>query len=362
MKIGVPKEIKNNESRVGLTPESAAKLITDNNELFVETGAGAGIGFADEDYQSVGAIVLDSASKVYAESELIIKVKEPLPEEFQYLTNQHTLFTYLHLAANKEQARELVQTGITGIAYETVTAADGTLPLLAPMSAIAGQIGFVVGSYFLLKPNKGLGVLLDSIGDIAPRVVTVIGAGAAGTEAIKKAIATGAHVKIIDLSEDKLEQLKTKFGEDKVEYIVSTQEAIEEALVSSDLVIGSVYVIGKQAPKVITKDMIGAMKPGSVIVDIAIDQGGCIETSRPTTHDDPVFLHDGVIHYCVTNMPGAVPLTATLALNKATMPYIEALAKEGIAKALESNQHLANGLNMKNGEITHPAIKEALDS
>ena len=362
MKIGVPKEIKNNESRVGLTPESAAKLITDNNELFVETGAGAGIGFADEDYQSVGAIVLDSASKVYAESELIIKVKEPLPEEFQYLTNQHTLFTYLHLAANKEQARELVQTGITGIAYETVTAADGTLPLLAPMSAIAGQIGFVVGSYFLLKPNKGLGVLLDSIGDIAPRVVTVIGAGAAGTEAIKKAIATGAHVKIIDLSEDKLEQLKQTFGEDKVEYIVSTQEAIEEALVSSDLVIGSVYVIGKQAPKVITKDMIGAMKPGSVIVDIAIDQGGCIETSRPTTHDDPVFLHDGVIHYCVTNMPGAVPLTATLALNKATMPYIETLAKEGIAKALESNQHLANGLNMKNGEITHPAIKEALDS
>ena len=362
MKIGVPKEIKNNESRVGLTPESAAKLITDNNELFVETGAGAGIGFADEDYQSVGAIILDSASKVYAESELIIKVKEPLPEEFQYLTNQHTLFTYLHLAANKEQARELVQTGITGIAYETVTAADGTLPLLAPMSAIAGQIGFVVGSYFLLKPNKGLGVLLDSIGDIAPRVVTVIGAGAAGTEAIKKAIATGAHVKIIDLSEDKLEQLKPKFGEDKVEYIVSTQEAIEEALVSSDLVIGSVYVIGKQAPKVITKDMISSMKPGSVIVDIAIDQGGCIETSRPTTHDDPVFLHDGVIHYCVTNMPGAVPLTATLALNKATMPYIEALAKEGIAKALESNQHLANGLNMKNGEITHPAIKEALDS
>ena len=362
MKIGVPKEIKNNESRVGLTPESAAKLITDNNELFVETGAGAGIGFADEDYQSVGAIVLDSASKVYAESELIIKVKEPLPEEFQYLTNQHTLFTYLHLAANKEQARELVQTGITGIAYETVTAADGTLPLLAPMSAIAGQIGFVVGSYFLLKPNKGLGVLLDSIGDIAPRVVTVIGAGAAGTEAIKKAIATGAHVKIIDLSEDKLEQLKQKFGEDKVEYIVSTQEAIEEALVSSDLVIGSVYVIGKQAPKVITKDMISSMKPGSVIVDIAIDQGGCIETSRPTTHDDPVFLHDGVIHYCVTNMPGAVPLTATLALNKATMPYIETLAKEGVAKALESNQHLANGLNMKNGEITHPAIKEALDS
>ena len=361
MKIGIPKEIKNNESRVGLTPESVKKLCSNNNELFVEAGAGVEIGFSDEDYQSAGAIVLESASKVYAESELIIKVKEPLPEEFQYLTERHTVFTYLHLAANKKQARELVKTGITGIAYETVTAEDGTLPLLAPMSAIAGQIGFVVGSYFLLKPNKGLGVLLDAIGDIAPRVVTVIGAGAAGTEAIKKAIATGAHVKIIDLSEDKLEQLKQTFGENKVEYIVSTQQTISEALVSSDLVIGSVYVIGKQAPKVITKDMISAMKPGSVIVDIAIDQGGCIETSRPTTHDDPIFLHDGVIHYCVTNMPGAVPLTATLALNKATMPYIETLAKEGVKKALDSDQHLANGLNMKNGEITHSAIKEALE-
>jgi len=361
MKIGIPKEIKNNESRVGLTPESVKKLCTSNNELFVETGAGVEIGFTDEDYQSAGAIVLESASKVYVESELIIKVKEPLPEEFQYLTDRHTVFTYLHLAANKEQAKELVKTGVTGIAYETVTAEDGTLPLLAPMSAIAGQIGFVVGSYFLLKPNKGLGVLLDSVGDIAPRVVTVIGAGAAGTEAIKKAIATGAHVKIIDLAEEKLEQLKQTFGEDKVEYIVSTQETVSEALATSDLVIGSVYVIGKQAPKVITKDMISAMKPGSVIVDIAIDQGGCIETSRPTTHDDPVFIHDGVIHYCVTNMPGAVPLTATLALNKATMPHIEALAREGIIQALDSDKHLANGLNMKNGEIIHPAIKEALE-
>ena len=360
MKIGIPKEIKNNESRVGLTPESVKKLCS-NNELFVETEAGVEIGFTDEDYQSAGAIVLESASKVYAESELIIKVKEPLPEEFQYLTDRHTVFTYLHLAANKEQAKELVKTGVTGIAYETVTAEDGTLPLLAPMSAIAGQIGFVVGSYFLLKPNKGLGVLLDSIGDIAPRVVTVIGAGVAGTEAIKKAIATGAHVKIIDLSEGTLEQLKQTFGKNKVEYIVSTQQTILEALTTSDLVIGSVYVIGKQAPKVITKDMISAMKPGSVIVDIAIDQGGCIETSRPTTHDDPVFIHDGVIHYCVTNMPGAVPLTATLALNKATMPHIEALAREGIIQALDSDKHLANGLNMKNGEIIHPAIKEALE-
>ncbi len=283
-----------------------------------------------------------------------------MSEEFQYLSNQHTLFTYFHLAGNKEQAKELVKTGITAIAYETVTADDGSLPLLAPMSAIAGQIGFVVGSYFLLKPNKGIGVLLGSIGDIEPRVVTVIGAGVAGTEAIKKAVASGAYVKIIDLSEDKLQQLQQTFGEDKIEYIVSTSETIAEALVSSDLVIGSVYVIGKEAPKVITKEMISKMKPGSVLVDIAIDQGGCIETSKPTTHDDPVFIHNNVIHYCVTNMPGAVPLTATLALNKATMPYIEALTKDGVTKALDSNQHLANGLNMKNGEIIHPAIKEAL--
>ena len=362
MKIGIPKEIKNNEYRVGLTPDSVKKLIEKNNEVFIEANAGAGIGFSDTDYQSAGAIVLDSASKVYSESELIVKVKEPMPEEFQYLSNQHTLFTYFHLAGNKEQAKELVKTGITAIAYETVTADDGSLPLLAPMSAIAGQIGFVVGSYFLLKPNKGIGVLLGSIGDIEPRVVTVIGAGVAGTEAIKKAVASGAYVKIIDLSEQKLQQLKQTFGEDKIEYIVSTPETIAEALVSSDLVIGSVYVIGKEAPKVITKEMISKMKPGSVLVDIAIDQGGCIETSKPTTHDDPVFIHNNVIHYCVTNMPGAVPLTATLALNKATMPYIEALTKDGVTKALDSDQHLANGLNMKNGEITHPAIKEALDS
>ncbi len=361
MKIGIPKEIKNNEHRVGLTPESVKKLTEKNNDVFVETDAGSEIGFSDADYQSAGATILDSASKVYSEAELIVKVKEPMLEEFQYLSSQHTLFTYFHLAGNKEQAKELVKTGITAIAYETVTAEDGTLPLLAPMSAIAGQIGFVVGSYFLLKPNKGIGVLLDSIGDIEPRVVTVIGAGVAGTEAIKKAVASGAHVKIIDLSEDKLQQLKQTFGAEKIEYIISTPETIAEALVLSDLVIGSVYVIGKEAPKVITKDMISKMKPGSVIVDIAIDQGGCIETSKPTTHDDPVFIHDDVIHYCVTNMPGAVPLTATLALNKATMPFIEILAKEGITKALESDQHLANGLNIKDGEIVHSAIKEALE-
>ncbi len=361
MKVGVPKEIKNNECRVGLTPDSVKVLTNQNNQIYIETKAGLDVGFDDSTYEAAGGIILNSAQEVYAEADLIIKVKEPMPEEFQYLTDRHTLFTYFHLAGNKEQAKKLVKTGITGIAYETVTAEDGTLPLLAPMSAIAGQIGFVVGSYFLLKPNKGLGILLDSIGDIEPRVVTVIGAGAAGTEAIKKAIASGAYVKIIDLSKDRLKQLKQELGMDKIEYIISTPEAITETLITSDLVIGSVYVIGKEAPIVITKEMISQMKPGSVVVDIAIDQGGCIETSKPTTHDDPVFLHNGVIHYCVTNMPGAVPLTATLALNKATMPFIEMLTNEGINKALESDPHLANGLNMRDGEITHPAIRDALD-
>ncbi len=361
MKVGVPKEIKNNECRVGLTPDSVKVLTNQNKQIYIETKAGLDVGFDDKTYEAAGGIILNSAQEVYAEADLIIKVKEPMPEEFQYLTDRHTLFTYFHLAGNKEQAKKLVKTGITGIAYETVTAEDGTLPLLAPMSAIAGQIGFVVGSYFLLKPNKGLGILLDSIGDIEPRVVTVIGAGTAGTEAIKKAIASGAYVKIIDLSKDRLKQLKQELGMDKIEYIISTPEAITETLITSDLVIGSVYVIGKEAPIVITKEMISQMKPGSVVVDIAIDQGGCIETSKPTTHDDPVFLHNGVIHYCVTNMPGAVPLTATLALNKATMPFIEMLTNEGINKALESDPHLANGLNMRDGEITHPAIRDALD-
>ena len=356
MKIGIPKEIKNNEHRVGLTPESVKKLTKQNNEVFVERDAGAEIGFDNDDYRSAGALVLETASKVYSQSELIVKVKEPMPEEFEYLSNQHTLFTYFHLAGNKEQAKELVKTGITAIAYETVTAEDGSLPLLAPMSAIAGQIGFVVGSYFLLKPNKGIGVLLDSIGDIEPRVVTVIGAGVAGTEAIKKAAASGAYVKIIDLSEEKLQQLRQTFGEDKIEYIISTPETVAAALVSSDLVIGSVYVIGKEAPKVITKEMISKMKPGSVLVDIAIDQGGCIETSRPTTHDNPTFVYEDVVHYCVTNMPGAVPLTATLALNEATLPYIKDLCKKGVKSALEDDCHLQNGLNVKDGKIIHPSL------
>jgi alanine dehydrogenase len=285
-----------------------------------------------------------------------------MPEEFQYINETHTLFTYLHLAGEPEQAAGLVATGATGIAYETVTAEDGTMPLLAPMSAIAGQLSVIVGSYHLLRPNKGMGTLIGAFNDIEPRVVTVIGAGVAGTEAIEKAISNKAYVKIIDLSEKRLNELKDIYGTDNIDYILSTESSIEEAIKDSDLVIGAVYVIGKQAPKVVKNNMLENMKSGAVMVDISIDQGGCFESSRPTTHDEPTYLHNGVLHYCVTNMPGAVPLTATEALNKATLSYVLELANKGIEIALSENLHLANGLNIKNGKVVHEAVKEALTS
>ena len=362
MRIGVPAEIKNNEHRVGLTPRSVHELCSAGQMVNVQSMAGSAIGFSDEDYQQAGATLLSSASEVYDSSDLIIKVKEPLPEEFKFLSPEKTLFTYLHLAGNKPQALELLNTGVTGIAYETVTSSDGSLPLLAPMSKIAGQISIVVGQYFLLKPNGGIETILGSVENIEPRVVTVIGAGVAGTEAIKKAIANEADVKILDLSQKRLDELKEQFGTNNIEYILSDSSSIASALELSDLVIGSVYVLGKEAPKVITEDMIKKMKPGSVLVDISIDQGGCIESSKPTTHDAPVFNKHGVVHYCVTNMPGAVPLTATLALNNATLPYIKALATQGVDEALKNDSHLFNGLNIKNGEVVNPAVKEALKS
>ena len=362
MRIGVPAEIKNNEHRVGLTPESVYELCSVGLEVKIQSQAGSAIGFTDQDYQQAGATILFSASDVYEASDLIVKVKEPLPEEFKFLSSDKTLFTYLHLAGNKSQAAELMNTGVTGIAYETVTSSDGSLPLLAPMSKIAGQISVVVGQYFLLKPNGGIGTILGSVENIVRRVVTVIGAGVAGTEAIKKAIANDAHLKILDLSQKRLDELKEQFGSNNIEYILSDGTSISSALEASDLVIGSVYVLGKEAPKVITEEMIKKMKPGSVLVDISIDQGGCIESSKPTTHDAPVFNKHGVVHYCVTNMPGAVPLTATLALNNATLPYVKALATQGVDEALKNDSHLFNGLNIKNGEVVNLAVKEALES
>ena len=359
MKIGVPAEVKNNEHRVGLTPESVKILSDLGHQLFVQSNAGHAIGFTNQLYESSGAKIIDSAADVFKLSDLIIKVKEPVESELQFLRKDLALFTYLHLAGDPKQAKKLLETGVTGIAYETVTADDGSLPLLAPMSAIAGQLGVVVGSYHLLKPNDGRGTLLSNLD---PRIVTVIGAGVAGKEAIAKAKANHAHVKIIDLNKSKLEDLKSEFGEEGVEYIISTPDAIKAAISESDIVIGSVYVVGKEAPKVVTREMLKEMTEGSVLVDISIDQGGCFETSKPTNHDNPTFIENGVLHYCVTNMPGAVPLSATTALNKATLPFIKELANKGIKQALSENNHLMNGLNIQNGEIIHPAIKEALAS
>lgn len=359
MKIGVPAEVKNNEHRVGLTPESVKILSDLGHQLFVQSNAGHAIGFTNQLYESSGAQIIDSAADIFKLSDLIIKVKEPVESELQFLRKDLALFTYLHLAGDPKQAKRLLETGVTGIAYETVTADDGSLPLLAPMSAIAGQLGVVVGSYHLLKPNDGRGTLLSNLD---PRIVTVIGAGVAGKEAIAKAKANHAHVKIIDLNKSKLEDLKSEFGEEGMEYIISTPDAIKAAISESDIVIGSVYVVGKEAPKVVTREMLKEMTEGSVLVDISIDQGGCFETSKPTNHDNPTFIESGVLHYCVTNMPGAVPLSATIALNKATLPFIKELANKGIKQALSENNHLMNGLNIQNGEIIHSAIKEALAS
>lgn len=361
MIIGVPKEIKNNEFRVGLTPDSVKKLTAENHEVFIEESAGAIIGFSDVDYENSGAKILKSAKEIYESSELIIKVKEPLPSEFKCLSKNNILFTYLHLAGNKDQSIKLANTGVTGIAYETVTANDGSLPLLSPMSSIAGQLSIIVGSYFLLKHNKGKGTLIGSVSDLEPRIITVIGAGVAGTEAIDKALSNKAHVKIIELSDNRLNELKDKFGNNNIEYIKSSPENISDALKVSDIVVGSVYIVGKKAPTVVTREMISNMKPGSVMVDISIDQGGCFETSKVTTHDNPTFLIDGVLHYCVANMPGSVPLTATEALNKVTLPYILDIANKGLEKSIKDDKNLFNGLNIRDGEIVHKSVKESLE-
>jgi len=357
MKIGVPSEIKNNEHRVGLTPESVKILSNLGHQLFIQSNAGNAIGFTDDLYKSSGGNIIDSASEVFELSELIVKVKEPVEDEYKFLHKDLTLFTYLHLAGNPQQAKKLLDTGVTGIAYETVTAVDNSLPLLAPMSAIAGQLSMVVGSYHLLKPNHGRGTLIS---DIDPRIVTIIGAGVAGREAIAKAIANDAKVKVIDLDQSVLDELEKKYGQQNIEYILSTPDSVHDAVCTSDLVIGSVYVVGKEAPKVVKKEMLQEMVNGSVLVDISIDQGGCFETSKPTNHDKPTFIHDGILHYCVTNMPGAVPLTASNALNKATLPFIIELAERGVNKALDENIHLKNGLNIKHGEIIHPGVKDSL--
>ena len=361
MIIGVPSEVKNNENRVGLTPNSVQSLVSLGHDVLIQNNAGANIGFLNDQYIAAGAKLIDSAEDVYKSSEMIVKVKEPIPDEYKFLRDDLTLFTYLHLAGDPENAKKLIDTGVTGIAYETVTSSDGSMPLLAPMSTIAGQLAFIVGSYHLLKHNKGKGVMIGKMDDIDPRVVTVIGAGVSGTQSILKAIDNNAIVKVVDSSQSKLDELQLKYGSNNIEYVLSTKESIQSSINDSDLVIGSVYVVGKEAPKVVKREMLSSMNPGTVMVDVSIDQGGCFETSKPTTHDNPTFLENDIVHYCVTNMPGAVPLTATEALNKVTLSYVENLANNGIQNALESDEHLRNGLNILDGRIVHPGVKEALE-
>ena len=359
MKVGVPKEIKVLEYRVGMIPSGVKELVDEGHEVFVETNAGSGIGMTDNDYINAGAVVLESAKEVFDAAELMIKVKEPQLKECEMLRSDHVLFTYLHLAADPEQAEALVQSGVTAIAYETVTAEDGSLPLLTPMSAVAGRLSIQAGAFALQKANGGRGVLLGGVPGVQPGQVLVIGGGVSGTHAAEMAIGLGAEVTILDRSLPRLEQLDEIFGS-RINTQHSTKEAIDNLVVESDLVIGAVLIAGAAAPKLVKKEHVSAMRSGAVMVDISIDQGGCFETSRPTTHAEPTYVVDDVVHYCVTNMPGAVPRTSTFALTNATLPFIKALTNLGWREALKQDRCLANGLNVHNGHINFEAVASEL--
>lgn len=359
MRIGVPKEIKNHEYRVGLVPAGVRELRADGHEVFVQSGAGAGIGVDDTAFRAVGAHIVPSAQEVFSLADLIVKVKEPQLAECRMLRHGQTLFTYLHLAADLDQAQALMASGVTAIAYETVTASDGTLPLLTPMSEVAGRMSIQVGAVSLQKAQGGSGVLIGGVPGVEPAKVVILGGGVAGTAAAEIAIGMRADVTVADLSLRRLHVLDSMFA-GRLKTVVSTRASVESLVTQADLVIGAVLIPGAAAPKIVTRDMIGNMRPGSVVVDIAIDQGGCIETSRPTTHADPTFVVDGVVHYCVTNMPGAVPRTATFALTNATLPYVKALAGFGTQHALALDSHLARGLNVDAGAIMHEAVARDL--
>jgi alanine dehydrogenase len=359
MRIGVPTEIKNHEYRVGLVPASVRELVTAGHEVRVQRGAGFGVGCDDAAYEAAGAILVDDADAVFEGSDLIVKVKEPQAEEIDRLRGHHTLFTYLHLAADADQARGLMDSGATAIAYETVTAADGSLPLLTPMSEVAGRMSVQVGAYALQKANGGAGVLLGGVPGVAPGRVVVLGGGVAGTNAAWMALGLHADVTILDLSVKRLRELDREF-EGRVKVLHATKDAVERAVLDADLVIGAVLIPGAAAPRLVTREMLRRMQPGSAMVDISIDQGGCFETSRPTTHADPTYVEEGIVHYCVTNMPGAVARTSAFALNAVTLPFVKALAGKGTDAALADDDHLRAGLNVKGGEIVHTTVADAL--
>ena len=359
MKIGVPKEIKILEYRVGMTLSGVKELASDGHEVFVETNAGMGIGMTDQDYKNAGATIMATAKEVFDIAELVVKVKEPQLKECEMLRKDQVLFTYLHLAADPDKAAALVKSGVTAIAYETVTASDGSLPLLTPMSEVAGRLSIQAGAFSLQKANGGRGVLLGGVPGVMPGQVLVIGGGVSGTHAAEMAIGLGAEVTILDRSITRLRQLNDIFGS-RINTQYSTKDAIDSLVVESDLVIGAVLIAGAAAPKLVTKEHVKAMRSGAVMVDISIDQGGCFETSRPTTHAEPTYVIDDVVHYCVTNMPGAVPRTSTFALTNATLPFVKALAGMGWREALKYDKHLANGLNVHNGQINFEAVANEL--
>ncbi|HEY0623196.1 alanine dehydrogenase [Sphingomonas sp.] len=360
MRVGVPKEIKNHEYRVGLTPPLVAELTASGHEVIVETRAGSGIDFEDSDYVAAGARIVATAAEVFAQSDMIVKVKEPQPQEVAMLEPRHTLFTYLHLAPDPGQAAGLIKSGATCVAYETVTANDRSLPLLKPMSEVAGRMSVQVGAHYLEKEQGGRGVLLGGVPGVAPAKVAILGGGVSGINAAQMATGLRADVTIYDINNARLAELDMHFGS-QIKTAYASKAAIAAAVANAHLVIGAVLVPGAAAPKLVTREMLKTMKRGSVLVDIAIDQGGCFETSHATTHDDPVYEIDGVIHYCVANMPGAVARTSTFALNNATLPFVMKLANLGAEKAMAADPHLAAGLNVYKGAITHEAVAEALD-
>ncbi|WP_202942820.1 alanine dehydrogenase [Alteromonas macleodii] len=359
MLVGVPKEIKNHEYRVGLTPAAVKEFVSHGHSVLVETNAGDAIGFTNEMYVEAGAAIASTAEQVFAEAEMIVKVKEPQPNECKMLRKGQTLYTYLHLAPDPTQTKLLVESGATCIAYETVTDDRGGLPLLAPMSEVAGRMSVQAGAHYLEKAHGGSGTLLGGVPGVAPGKVLVIGGGVVGTNAAKMALGLGADVTILDRSLPRLRQIDDIFN-GQVKTVYSTVDAIEHYSSKADLVVGAVLIPGAAAPKLLTREQIKAMKPGSVLVDVAIDQGGCFETSKATTHQDPVYVVDDVVHYCVANMPGGVARTSTMALNNATLPFGLALANKGSAKAMLEDKHLLNGLNVHEGKVTYKAVVDAL--
>ena len=359
MFIGVPKEIKSQEYRVGLTPASVRELTAHGHQVLVEHDAGAGISTADSIYQAAGGTIVDDAEEVFARAEMIIKVKEPQSAERKRLRPGQILFTFLHLAPDPEQARDLVESGATCIAYETVTAPGGGLPLLAPMSEVAGRMSLQAGAHNLEKTQGGMGVLLGGVVGVPPAKIRILGAGVVGSNAAQLAVGSGAQVVVLDRNIDALRRIEARFGARAIT-VFSSRDSIERHVLSADLVIGGVLIPGAAAPKLVSRQLVNAMKPGAVVVDVAIDQGGCFETSRPTTHADPTYVVDKVVHYCVANMPGGVPRTSTFALNNATLPYVLMLADQGHRRALQDHPHLRAGLNVCQGKVTCREVAEAL--